>query len=127
MKRTGSIASRVGPAVTRKVTGDLEQHLFRALDDFVDVPEAAEALVPACEETLLRTDELDAARLQQCDIRLCGRVFPHLAVHRGGDENRGERGERDLREGIVREAVRERRDGIGGGWRDEDCAKESGA
>jgi len=46
-------------------------------------------------------------------------VLPHLSVHRGRDEKRRGRGERDLGQRVVRETVCEFRDRVGSGRRDE--------
>ena len=89
-------------------------------DDFVRLGEAAEPFVPAGEEALGGADEAGSATFERGHVLLCGRVQPHVAVHRGGDEQRGAGGESDLGQGVAGEAEGELGDEVGGGWGEQD-------
>ena len=70
-----------------------------ALDDVVDIPQTAESLrCPARGPTSFRSDGSATPRARAYfDVVLRRRVLPHLPIHRGSEEHRRERGERDLR------------------------------
>ena len=53
-----------------------------------------------------------------CQIRLGGRMLPHVDVHRGREHHRAGEGQIERGEEIVRQAVRELRHQVRGGRRD---------
>ena len=58
------------------------------------------------------------ALAQRRDVRLRGRVLPHADVHRRRDQKRPAEGERELREHVVRQPVRQLRERVRGQRRD---------
>ena len=84
-------------------------------------PHPADAFVTARKHPFVRTDEFRAARFERFHVFLRGRVQPHFAVHRRRDQNfrlRIQR-QRDARQRVVRQAVRQFRDHIRRRRRDE--------
>ena len=92
MKRTGSMRSRVGPAVSstrlpasgpdgRDCVGDSAGEL-RGLEH------AAGADFAAGLVALARAPDVDAARLERGDVGLRGGIRPHDAVHRRRERDR---------------------------------------
>ena len=72
----------------------------------------------AGQQAFFRFDDHVAALAQHCQIFLRGRMLPHIVVHRGRQHHAA--GERQVHGGeeIVRQAVRQARQQIGGGRRD---------
>src|SRR5215213_8001299 len=108
MKRTGSIGSRVGPAVTtmRSFTSRDQiiltaQKELRAESNLIHLPQTAHAFVTTGEHSFFRSDEMDAARCELRDVFLSGGMFPHLSVHGRRDENRSACRERDRCERMI--------------------------
>ena len=122
-KRTGSISSQVGPAVTRIVcAGEIvaqTEHVANFLGDGFGGGEASCARHAAGEIAFVGIDDMNAARAQRREIFLRGGVLPHVDVHGGRDDDGSLRGEIERGEKIVGDAVREFPEDVGGGGRDE--------
>ena len=123
MKRTGSRSSTVGPAVTRiaapaSLPAPREQRLD-GLDDRLRLCQTARPHPAARQIALARVDEADARAAKRRDVRLRRGVVPHVRVHRRGDEHRRARREVQRGQKIIGKSVRELRETVGGGRRDE--------
>src|SRR5437016_118181 len=92
---------------------------FRAERDLVHFPQTAETFVPAGQHSFFRSDELYAARFEFFHVLLRRGMRPHFSVHRRRDQNRRAGGERDGRERMTRETVRELGRYMRSSWRDQ--------
>ena len=123
MKRTGSMASRVPPAVMRTVwpvrSAVRGAGVFDSFegcgDDGGDLGEAAGAGHSAGEVAAAGFDDVDSAVAEDGEVGLGGGVVPHVDVHRGGDDDGGGGGEVEGGEEVVGDAVGEFGEGVGGG------------
>ena len=92
MNRTGSIGSRVPPAVTSTRTPARSppsaSTSAAAATIRSGIGEATLADVAAGEAARLGVDHVHAAPAQRGEVLLHRRVLPHLGVHRGRDEHR---------------------------------------
>src|SRR2546423_282099 len=102
------------------------QYRFDSGHDLVRLCEAALANPAASQIPIARFDEVDAARHQRVEIPPDGLVLEHVGVHRRREQHRRTRGGIERREEIVREAVREFGDDVGGGRRDEEKVDRRG-
>ena len=125
MKRTGSIASWVGPLVTsarmpcKGRSRRLQQGLDRG-DDLVRLRHATEAGLAAGHVAGVRADHADAVTRQRRDVAPgCG-MRPHLRIHRRRDQHGLVRGEQRRRRQVICETMRHLGDQIGGRRRDHD-------
>ena len=71
------------------------------------------------EAALGRAGDVNAALQQGLYVRLCRGAVVHVGVHGGGDHDRSAGGEDRGGDGVVRHAVRDLGDGVGGGERDD--------
>ena len=71
-------------------------------------------------------DHDGASRAERREVRLDGGMLEHAGVHRGSDEERAPRRERGHREEVVGEPVRELREDVGGGGRDDEKVRSLG-
>ena len=83
-------------------------------NDVVDGPKAADPFISARKHPFFRADKRSAALPQDFHIRGGGRMQPHLAIHRGCDEQRGLCGKSNSRQRVISEAVSELGDDIRG-------------
>ena len=118
--RTGSIDSRVGPAVTtirRPASFPLSaKHPRRVRQDRLRLAHSARPLGgPLGERADLRTDDRDASRPQPLQVGLGLGSRVHLVVHRRGDEDRCGAGEQQRGEEIVGQPLRHAGDQVRGG------------
>src|SRR5205085_11521546 len=69
-------------------------------------------------------DEFDTARLEFFNVLLSGVMLPHFSIHGWRDQNRRARGERNRRERMTGQTMRELCDDVCGGRRDQEqvCA-----
>ena len=125
MKRTGSIGSRVPPAVTstrspsqgRSPAGSAAS--IRRQQPLGLGQAAAAVLAARGELALLGLDHLDPALAQRRQVRLGRRVGVHAVVHRRGDEPRRRAGEEGGGQHRVGRARRELGERVGRGGRDQ--------
>ena len=115
MKRTGSIGSRVPPAVTttrspvRSWSCSAVSSPSTARDDRLGLGQAAGADVAAGQAAALGLDDVDAARRAAARRLSCtDGVLPHLGVHGRAHQHRGPGGEQDVGEQVVADARRRR-------------------
>src|SRR5216117_2192695 len=89
--------------------------------DFFHFPKPPQSFIPAREHSLLWPNEFHTAGREGGHILLRDRVQPHLAVHRRGQEHLrfGVQRQRDASQGVIRDSVRQFRDIVGRGRRDE--------
>ena len=80
---------------------------FRAERDLVYFPQPAESFVSARQHSFFRPDEFYAARFEFFYVLLRCWMRPHFSVNRRRNQNRCAGGERDGRERMTGEAVRE--------------------
>ena len=109
MKRTGSIGSWVGPAVTTiRDTVQVAPSRDRALDraeDVLRLGETAEPFVAGGERPDDRARRRRTPRSASvCDVRGGGGVLPHAGVHRGGHDQRAGRLQQRRGEQVVGDA-----------------------
>ena len=96
------------------------QQQFGDLRDLGRLGQASLAGVGAREPPARGIEDDGAAAAQGSHILgRCG-VFPHLGVHRRGEQHRAARRQQRVREQVVGEAVRRAGEQIGGGRRDND-------
>ncbi len=123
-KRTGSIRSRVPPAVTRTRTPARSRPWLStsaaAPDDPRGIGEATGTDVAAGEPTRLGVDHVHAAATQRGEVLLDRGVLPHLGVHRGRDEHRRPGREQRCAQQVVRDAHGVLAQQPGGGRSDDD-------
>ena len=128
MKRTGSIVSRVPPAVTRtlhagQVVGQgvaaVQQQLGER-GDLLGLGQPACAAVGAGEPSGRRLQDDRTAAAQRGHVVDGGRVKPHLGVHRGREEHRTSRGEQRGGQQVVGTTRDGPRQQVGGGRGDHD-------
>jgi hypothetical protein len=86
----------------------------RGLDDLGGFRKTAGALVPARKRAARRADDPRPARGDRLDVRLRGRMLPHVHVHRGRDDDRRARREQDGGEEVVGDPVCHLRDQVCG-------------
>ena len=119
MKRTGSIRSRVGPAVMTTCrpssTRGVESSPSRALCEIERLEHASRSNLTAGLVTFARPIDGDAACAQRRDVRLRRCIRPHQLVHRRRDRDRRIRREAQSAEQIVGETLREPRNEVGAG------------
>ena len=92
---------------------------FRAERDLVHFPQPAESFVSARQHSFFRPDEFYAARFEFFHVLLRRGMRPHFSVHRRRDQNRRAGGERDGRERMTRQTVRELGDYVRSCGRDQ--------
>ncbi len=123
MKRTGSIGSWVGPAVTtirtpsRSRSPVSERTTAWKISSRLGHP--AEALVAGGQRPDDRTDEQGTALDERRDVRGRRGMLPHAGVHRGGEHQRARRLEQRRREQVVGDPRRQLREHVGGNRRDD--------
>src|SRR4030042_5759069 len=112
MKRTGSMYSRVPPAVIiiriryllsaplgagwKRITcfdsdftfPGFRGYFFDRFQDLLRLRHSADALGAACEPAFFGTCELETSFFQRLDIVLHGGICPHIIVHRRGTKHR---------------------------------------
>ena len=127
MKRTGSIGSRVPPAVTStcrpcidRGVPDVGEQLRGRADDVDRFGQPAGAHVPAGEATFGRLHDVDAPRPQEGQVVLHRRVLPHLGVHGGADHHRRPGGQQHVGQQVVGVPRRVGRQQPRGGGRHQD-------
>ncbi len=123
MPRTVSIASKVGPAVTstlRPASLLGREEVLHGFQQLLGLEHAAHADLAARLVAGRGAEDRDAIAAQQGDVALRRGVVPHLAVHRGGDEERAVAREARRREQVVGEAVGELGEEVGARGRDHD-------
>ncbi len=129
MKRTGSMRSRVGPAVTTTLRPRSSPAVCDArrrkhgLDDFLRFDHAAGASLAAGLAAVGGTENRQPALAQRGDVRLRRGIGPHQSIHRGHDDDRHVGREAQRRQQVVRQAVRDPRNEIRGGRRDDDALR----
>ena len=123
MPRTGSIASNVGPGRQQHALAGEHLRLPRR-DERREAAPPASSMRPS--PFSLHASSPVSGRGSRCrrrelrDVALRRGIRPHLAVHRGRDEQRAFAREAQRRQQVVGSAVRELGDEIGGGGRDDD-------
>ena len=128
MKRTGSMSSKVGPALTRMrrpaeraaVLMPTSPLLERG-DDLHRLAHATGAGFAFGQRAVVGADHRHAALAQRGDVGLRGRVQPHAVVHRRRHRDRCGRRQAQRADQVVGEAVRELGQRVGGGRRDHDA------
>src|SRR5579863_10239557 len=107
MKRTGSIGSRVPPAVITKRrpdaagSGPSDKELPHHGDDRIRLGHPARALVTARESSMHRADDAAAASGERRRMALRRRVLPHRRLHGRRDEQRRATRERGGGDGVI--------------------------
>ena len=125
MKRTGSIASRVGPAVTTtrrpaSATARLEQPTDMSEDGFWFWHAPRTAALARGQRAVSRARARVAELAEVRDVALRLRVRPHVVVHRRHEQHRATGGEQRGREQVVRLARRGARQKVRRRRRDDD-------
>ena len=128
MKRTGSIGSRVPPAVTStlhagQVVGHrvaAGQQQLRQRGDLLGLGQSARAAVRAGQPARRRLEHDGPAAPQGGDVVDGGGVEPHLGVHRGGEQHRTSRGQQRRGQQVVGAAGDRPGQQVGGGGSDDD-------
>ncbi len=129
MKRTGSMRSRVGPAVTSTLRpasspaarDSARRRCKHARNQVVWLQHPAGAGLAAGLVAFAGTEDRDTARTQQIDVGARGGVRPHQAIHGRRDRHRRIGREAERAEQVVGEAVREAADEVGGRRGDQDA------
>ena len=124
MPRTGSIGSKVGPAVIRTRLPDMQ--LGR--EGTRPVPRRSRAARASARRRLRRRPGRRCPGPRICDavgpdlrhVALRGRVAPHLPVHRRRNQQRRFARQAQRRQQVVGQAVGQLGDEVGGGRRDHD-------
>ena len=131
MKRTGSMRSRVGPAVTSTLrpasapVAAADAARAGAAASTASTSSAGSSMRPGPVSPQAWSptpgpEDRDASRANELDVCLRRRIGPHEPVHRRRDAEGGIGGETERREQVVGEAVREATDEVGRRGRDED-------
>src|SRR6476620_7203169 len=92
---------------------------FGAERDLVHLPQTAETFVSARQHSFFRPDEFYAARFEFFHVLLRRGMHPHFSVHRRSDQNRRASGERNGRQRMTRQTVRDLGDYMRRSWRDQ--------
>ena len=125
MKRTGSIASTVGPLVTsartpRERSGGGRQHVLDRRDDLVRLGHAPEPGLAAGHVAGIRPDQAHPVGLHLGDAAPGRGMLPHRRVHRGRDQDGLVGGQERGRRQVIGETMRHLGDQIGGRRGDHD-------
>ena len=123
MKRTGSIASRFGPAVTSTRSPRRScalQHALDLGDDDRRFRQAARPFVAAGERADAGFDHVPAVAPQPRQVLLHDRVLPHVHVHRRRQQHRRARRQQHRGEQVVADAGRRLADQVRRRRRDDD-------
>ena len=121
MKRTGSIGSRVPPAVTttrspvRSCSCSAVRSPSMAATIVLGLGQAAGADVAAGQAAGLGLDDVHATGAQQAQVVLHRRVLPHLGVHGRAHEHRRPGGEQHVGEQVVADPAGVEAEHAGGG------------
>ncbi len=75
---------------------------------------------PFGQVTDLGADDRDVSQRRRSRLASGLVVREHVVVHRGRDQNRSGGGEEERGQQVVREALRDPSDQVGGGWSDHD-------
>src|SRR3954447_3043775 len=92
---------------------------FRTKRDLVYFPQATEPFISARQHSFFWPDEFDSARLEFFHVLLRRRMRPHFSIHRRRNQNRRACGERDGRERMTRQTLRDLGDYVRSSWCDQ--------
>jgi len=121
LKDTLRNINRVGEFVVNSVSASQLQIMAETSRAYPPgLSEAAGAGHAAGEVTTVRLDDADPTLAQGPQVRLCGRMVPHVHVHRRRDDDGCSRRQKHGRKEVICQPVSEPGEEVGGGRSDDD-------